>query len=137
MGETAKIATPVGQKEFDGTTGKIAAAVGSKAARRATTIFEQEIFQSMLTRERWRAERSRKPFVLMLLGAHHENRLNEKVLLRALSVVGARTRQTDLVGWYKQGSVVGVIFTELGGDEKGPIVQALSTKFRTTLYEKL
>jgi lipopolysaccharide/colanic/teichoic acid biosynthesis glycosyltransferase len=137
MGEAAKIVSPVAQNDLDGFSGKLSSKVGAQASRQ-TMIFEQPIFQSMLTRERRRAERSRKPFVLMLLDAHRENRLAEKILLQALAVVGAGTRQTDLVGWYKQGTVVGVIFTELGNDEStAPIVEALSTKVRATLHENL
>jgi lipopolysaccharide/colanic/teichoic acid biosynthesis glycosyltransferase len=136
MAETAKIVPPAAHNDLDGFAGKLSSKIGTQSARR-TTVFDQDIFQSMLTRERWRAERSRKPFVLMLLDAHREDRLAEKVLLQALAVVGSRTRQTDLVGWYKQSSVVGIIFTELGGDERTPIVEALSSKIRTTLNENL
>jgi lipopolysaccharide/colanic/teichoic acid biosynthesis glycosyltransferase len=136
MGEAAKIVTPATQNDLDGFAGKVSSKVGTQTARRAT-VYGQEIFQSMLTRERWRAERSRKPFVLMLLDAHQEQRVAEKLLLQALTAVGSQTRQTDLVGWYKQSAVVGIIFTELGGDERAPIVEALNTKIRGTLHENL
>ena len=66
MGEAAKIINSAAQNDLDGFAGKHSSTIGGKAARQST-VFEQEIFQSMLTRERWRAERSRKPFVLMLL----------------------------------------------------------------------
>ena len=67
----------------------------------------------MLTLERRRAERSRKPFVLMLLDANLENGTAEEILRQAVDIVVASKRETDLVGWYKQGAILGVIFTEV------------------------
>jgi lipopolysaccharide/colanic/teichoic acid biosynthesis glycosyltransferase len=100
-------------------------------------LFTEEVFQAMLTRERRRAERSRKPFVLMLLSAHQENGLAEKILGRALNAIGAAARQTDVVGWYKQGVIIGVIFTELGTDEIAGIAEALKAKIRSCVGESI
>jgi len=50
------------------TTRKAASAVGSLMESREE-VLQEESFRSMLTLERRRAERSRKPFVLMLLDA--------------------------------------------------------------------
>ena len=113
------------------------ASIRAEGSRRASTVFQESVFQSMLARERWRAERSRKPFVLMLLDAHRENGLAEKVLHQALEALEASTRQTDMIGWYQQDAIVGAIFTELGDEEKGLIVEALSTKIRARLRESL
>ncbi len=82
----------------------------------------------MLTLERRRAERSRKPFVLMLLDAHRENGSAAKILQQALEAVASSTRETDMIGWYQQNAIVGVIFTELGSDEKKVIIETLSAK---------
>jgi lipopolysaccharide/colanic/teichoic acid biosynthesis glycosyltransferase len=111
-------------------------AIRTGAARRPK-VFEEDVFQLMLTQERRRAERSRKPFVLMLLDAHRENGLAVEVLQQALIVVGQSTRQTDMIGWYQQGAVVGIIFTELGSEETGLILETLSTKFSSRLREGL
>ena len=51
-----------------------------------------------------------------------------------LSAIMQSTRDTDLKGWYKEGSVVGVIFTEVGDGEDKAIVQSLSTKLTDSLY---
>ena len=100
-------------------------------------LFAEDVFQAMLTRERRRAERSRKPFVLMLLSAHEENGLAEKILRQALTAIGAAARQTDVVGWYKQSVIVGIIFTELGTDDIGGIAGALKAKIRSCVAESI
>jgi len=59
------------------------------------------------------------------------------VLSSLLSAITQSTRDTDLKGWYKAGSVIGVIFTEVGGAEDNSIVQALSSKLTDSLYAAL
>jgi lipopolysaccharide/colanic/teichoic acid biosynthesis glycosyltransferase len=99
-------------------------------------ILSRELFARMLFVERKRTERSGRSFVLMLLestrllkpeGDHHAL---EEVLL-ALS---HSTRDTDTKGWYKEGSTIGVIFTELGADTDGrSVANALLTKVTKAL----
>lgn len=73
-------------------------------------------FLNMLCLERKRTERSGRPFVLMLLASARLLRIAprsgafEKVAL-ALS---RSIRGTDVKGWYREGSTIGVIFTEMG-----------------------
>src|SRR5437016_3374293 len=83
------------------TTRKAASAVGSLMESREEVLLEQS-FRSMLTLERRRAERSRKPFVLMLLDASLSPDAGTADLLmsRVTSVLLKSTRETDLVGWY-------------------------------------
>jgi exopolysaccharide biosynthesis polyprenyl glycosylphosphotransferase len=47
------------------------------------------------------------------------------------------TRQTDIKGWYKQGTVIGVIFTEVGPANDKSAVEALSNKITISLRDKL
>jgi lipopolysaccharide/colanic/teichoic acid biosynthesis glycosyltransferase len=99
------------------------------------TVLAEHAFQSVLTHERRRSERSRRPFVLMLL--HQEDDPGDAVLHQALSMVTHSTRETDVVGWYKDGSILGVIFTEVGGDQRSLIIEALRTKMTRALKEGL
>src|SRR5215813_12770639 len=79
----------------------------------SNTILPQDVFLSMLTIERRRAERSRKPFVLMLLDTYLANGSGTGILRQAIEVLAHSKRETDLMGWYTTGSIVGVIFSEL------------------------
>jgi hypothetical protein len=95
------------------------------------------VFESMLNLERQRAERSRKPFVLMLLDAHLENGAAAPILRQAVDVILATKRETDLVGWYKEDAIVGVIFTEVNLNLKQSIPETLHSKIETAIVKHL
>ncbi|MGO9642771.1 MAG: sugar transferase [Candidatus Acidiferrales bacterium] len=100
-------------------------------------ILSEDRFHSMLTLERRRAERSRKLFVLVLLDAYQENGSSARTLNEAVTGIANVMRETDLIGWYRQDVMAGVIFTEVGDENKGAVLETLRTKIRTTLVETL
>src|ERR1700693_2134342 len=100
-------------------------------------VLAENLFHSMLTLERRRAERSRKPFVLMLLDANLENGAAEQILRQAVEIVVASKRETDLVGWYKQGAILGIIFTEVNLEGETPITEILRAKIETAFAKHL
>ena len=120
------------------TTRRAASAVGSLMDGRDEVLLE-ESFRSMLTLERRRAERSRKPFVLMLLDASAfiEEKTSERFLSRISSVLLKSTRETDLIGWYEKGVVLGVIFTEVSCEGETPITEILRSKVVDALEGEL
>jgi len=120
------------------TTRRAASAVGSLMDGRDEVLLE-ESFRSMLTLERRRAERSRKPFVLMLLDASAfiEEKSSERFLSRISSVLLKSTRETDLIGWYEKGVVLGVIFTEVSCEGETPITEILRSKVVDALEGEL
>jgi lipopolysaccharide/colanic/teichoic acid biosynthesis glycosyltransferase len=101
-------------------------------------LLPQNLFIKMLCLERKRTERSGRRFVLMLLDPGSLLKSdNPRIVATLLTVVSQSTRDTDLVGWYEDGAVIGVIFTEIGGGEAKSIVQSLATKFTNSLYGAL
>jgi lipopolysaccharide/colanic/teichoic acid biosynthesis glycosyltransferase len=108
-----------------------------QTAARAEPALPEEVFHSLLTLERKRAERSRKQFVLMLMDAHLENGSAAAILKEAVDIVIVSKRETDLIGWYRQGAILGVIFTEVSEGADRPITEILRTKFETTLAERM
>jgi lipopolysaccharide/colanic/teichoic acid biosynthesis glycosyltransferase len=110
----------------------------SSTVRRVAT-FQEEAFHDMLLLERRRAERSRKPFVLMLLdaAAFLESGTAESVLASVTSVILKSTRETDLVGWYQDGIILGVIFTEVSLECGSPITEILRSKVVSALQTEL
>jgi lipopolysaccharide/colanic/teichoic acid biosynthesis glycosyltransferase len=100
-------------------------------------VLVESVFHSMLTLERRRAERSRKPFVLMLLDAHLENGAAEQILRQATTIVVESKRETDLVGWYKQDAILGIIFAEVSMDGDLPITETLRTKMEAAFAKHL
>jgi lipopolysaccharide/colanic/teichoic acid biosynthesis glycosyltransferase len=100
-------------------------------------VLVENVFHSMLTLERRRAERSRKPFVLMLLDANLENGTAEQILREAVDIVVASKRETDLVGWYKNGAILGIIFTEVNLQGEIPITETLRAKVETAFVKHM
>jgi lipopolysaccharide/colanic/teichoic acid biosynthesis glycosyltransferase len=98
-----------------------------------------EMFQRVLSLERKRSERSGRPFVLLLLdsGTLLKQCQNAVTLPKLLNAVSRSTRDTDITGWYKDGSTIGVIFTELGDSERKEVVRTLSGKVMNALYDLL
>ncbi|MGA8151658.1 MAG: sugar transferase [Terriglobales bacterium] len=93
----------------------------------------------MISRERKRSERSRKPFVLMLLdmGDRPPSEKNGKALEKIISALSVTTRETDVTGWYTNDSSVGVMFTEIGFDDRAATLSTMITRVSDTLRSNL
>jgi lipopolysaccharide/colanic/teichoic acid biosynthesis glycosyltransferase len=100
-------------------------------------VLEESVFHSMLTLERRRAERSHKPFVLMLLDANLETGPAEEILMQAVDIVVTSKRETDLIGWYKDGAILGIIFAEVSIAGESPITETLRTKVETLFVKHM
>jgi aspartate kinase len=90
-------------------------------------ILDEETFRSMIAYERKRTERSRKPVLLMLveIGDGLSGVAGGEELENILSALSSATRETDITGWYRGQSVVGVMFTETGLDEPGAMMATM------------
>ena len=102
-------------------------------------LMNERAFHRMIALERKRTERSRKPFLLMLLdmGAHLPGNGNGKALEKILAALAITTRETDVTGWYRTESVVGVMFTELGADDPTSTLTTMMTRVNGTLCSNL
>lgn len=102
-------------------------------------VLPEESFLKALALERKRAERSKTPFLLMLLETGETSRSSSKpgALDRVITALLPTTRETDVVGWYQNASVVGVIFTGLSPDEKTATLSTLLNKVNTVLRSEL
>src|SRR5262249_52150681 len=72
-------------------------------------LLSQPLFRDALARERRRADRFEHAFVLILISLHRaSSQSRSEHLLEALS----QTKfDADILGWYEQGSVIGLIRT--------------------------
>ena len=100
-------------------------------------VHSEAVFRDLLIRERRRTERSRNPFVLVLLDAHRENGTARTILLEAVAVLAPGIRDTDTLGWYRDCAILGAVFTELGGRDIDGIKETLRSKIQGWLQEKL
>ncbi len=105
----------------------------------AREILKEETFRRTIAVERKRTERSREPFLLMLLepGNRQVSEKNGKALESMLSVLVLSIRETDVIGWYKDRAVVGVIFTGLASNDKNSILSVILSRVSNTLRDKL
>jgi lipopolysaccharide/colanic/teichoic acid biosynthesis glycosyltransferase len=113
---------------------------GFPTVSRADRILtSEEAFHGVISLERKRTERSQRPFLLMLVdvdgilsgtGSAHK-------LDKVLSALSLSIRETDVNGWYKQGSVIGILFTEIGMDPEKSVVGAIRARMNGALYNAL
>ncbi|VAX27771.1 Undecaprenyl-phosphate galactosephosphotransferase [hydrothermal vent metagenome] len=90
-------------------------------------LYLEDYFKEILYLERKRTERSKKPFLLMLLDFTKIDDFAEKIGIMegAAGVLRSLTREIDLKGWYEYNSVMGVIFTEINGNDKDSLRQKM------------
>ena len=93
-------------------------------------------FHHLLRIERKRASRSKKPFLLALLdistleSEKHYGYTIEKIKEVLLSC----TRETDILGWYENDRIMGVIFTEMARVDK-TMIENIFRKIRMKIDE--
>ena len=80
----------------------------------ASDLCDETYFNNVLRLEKKRVERSGKSFLLMLINIESLG-LNGAINIPAkiAFVLASSTREIDIKGWYRSGSVIGVVFTEL------------------------
>jgi lipopolysaccharide/colanic/teichoic acid biosynthesis glycosyltransferase len=89
--------------------------------------------------ERARTERSKTPFALMLLEAmsHDGPERNGSPLDSVLAALLSSSRATDIIGWYKERSIVGAMYTGLVGNDKNSALCTILDRVIATLRREL
>jgi hypothetical protein len=62
---------------------------------------------------------------------------SEKALSEMVSALSSSTRETDLAGWYREGAILGVIFTEIREGNCKPLEGLAPAKVVAALRSKL
>jgi len=103
------------------------------------TLDPESLFKRLLSLERKRSERSRKQFALMLVdtGKLLQAEDNTKVLKEIVGVLFSTTRETDVRGWYRNDSVIGVILTEIAASDIDASLNSIFSKVTTALRKNL
>jgi lipopolysaccharide/colanic/teichoic acid biosynthesis glycosyltransferase len=105
----------------------------------ACEVLSEENFKRMIAIERKRTERSKEPFLLMLLEANHHqgSEKNGRVLDSVASALLPSTRETDVIGWYKDRTAVGVMYTGLPVKDKNSFLSIILNRVSATLRDEL
>jgi lipopolysaccharide/colanic/teichoic acid biosynthesis glycosyltransferase len=102
-------------------------------------VLNEDTFNRMIAIERKRTERTKQPFLLMLLktgrpeGSAKEGGSLDSMVSGLLSSI----RETDVIGWYKDRTTVGVIYTGLVVNNKNSVLSMILSRVSTVLGDKL
>jgi lipopolysaccharide/colanic/teichoic acid biosynthesis glycosyltransferase len=103
-----------------------------------TAVLEEETFSHLLVRERKRSDRSNRPFILLSLTTKAGLDLQASPVGKAVvEALTAATRETDIVGWLTQPTVVGVIFPEIGIAEPARAVATMRARVHREIERRL
>jgi lipopolysaccharide/colanic/teichoic acid biosynthesis glycosyltransferase len=102
-------------------------------------VLGEETFKRMIAVERKRTERSREPFLLMLIeaGRPHGADRNAKPLDKIVFAMLSSTRETDVVGWYRGRTTVGVMFTGLAVQDRSIVLSTILGRVSAALRDEL
>jgi lipopolysaccharide/colanic/teichoic acid biosynthesis glycosyltransferase len=121
-----------------GGNGVTLSALSEVSSSEERVVLTPEAFRRMIALERKRSERSRKPFVLLLLDmGDRPSDKNGKILAKISSMLSVSTRDTDVTGWYAQDCVLGVMFTELAAEDSASIPGTIIARVTDTLRSNL
>lgn len=100
---------------------------------------DETTFRQMIAVERKRTERSKAPFLLMLLEADPDavSKQETATLDFVTGALLSSSRDTDLIGWYKDRLILGAIFTGLTVTDRRSILDAFLAKINNTLRDEL
>ncbi|MDO5575919.1 MAG: sugar transferase [Fibrobacter sp.] len=104
----------------------------------------EESFRTLVSVERKRTERSKKPFMVMLLDVSFiedgmaKNELDNSTALNALNCIlqsiYAVTRDIDIKGWHERGRTIGILFTEISANSKNKILKKVKNSLIQNIF---
>ncbi|HEY1987244.1 MAG TPA: sugar transferase [Terracidiphilus sp.] len=101
-------------------------------------VLSEKPFKGAIAIERKRTERSGEPFLLMLCGVTGEGQEGDVWLRdKIVSVLLAASRETDVVGWYTDRDMVGVLFTSFVDNDRKLILNTILNRFSSLLEAEL
>ena len=117
--------------------GRRAAPEAAEGRRTRSHVIHADVFKEVVIRERKRADRSNRPFALLLVSPRggEEGRTFSQ-WRPAIDAVTAAKRETDLLGWFEQHSAVGVVLTEIETFDPS-VAREIAARVRRELGKRL
>jgi hypothetical protein len=109
---------------------------------RLDTTYNEETFRYFLSLEEKRADRSSRPLLLMLVELKKEDagmrvRFEPRIAGELFAVLRACLRETDFVGWYRDGHVAGAVLTHIEDTTEADISAQISQRVGEALRGSL
>lgn len=103
--------------------------------------YNEDAFRYLLTIERKRFERSRRPFVLVLVDLEERSGqtdgMDAALSTKVFDGLGHALRETDLIGWYHEGRTIGAVLTHLGDARVADVSRQMAERVARTLRDDL
>jgi hypothetical protein len=99
--------------------------------------YNEEAFQYFLEIERKRSELSNRPFLLMLVDFKKHPRIDSVMADKLFSVLSSCLRETDFLGWYREGRVAGAVLTQHGEPSRDDLSDGVHQRIGEALREAL
>ena len=103
--------------------------------------YNEEAFRFLLNLERNRFKDSSRPFVLVLVDLEQQSglphRFDSALGAKVFASLGRSLRDTDVIGWYREGRVVGALLTHLGDAPIADVSRQMAERVAQTLRDEL
>jgi hypothetical protein len=100
-------------------------------------VYNEEAFKYFLQVEQRRADRSSRSFLLMLVDFRDPHcdrpRMESAVARKVFAALAECLRETDFVGWYREGEVAGAVLTQAVGLNPGVSPDQVGARVRNLL----
>ena len=90
-------------------------------------LYVQSYFRTMLNFEIRRTERSKNPFLLVLVSMNESiiSGVDRLTLEKFRETMDSVTRETDIKGWYRDQKTIGIIYTDVSDQNRDLILKKL------------
>ncbi len=107
--------------------------------KRESSLLNDSEFRRMLAIERKRSERTDAPFLLMLAECGDSGIQDaDPAILEAIgNTLLQHSRDTDIIGWYQEGVILGALFTGLEANQRNSVLGTVAGRMRMLLESNL
>jgi lipopolysaccharide/colanic/teichoic acid biosynthesis glycosyltransferase len=105
--------------------------------RRLQHVIDEHAFKSFAIKERRRADRSNQPYVMLLVSANAgAGDISSSTWCSVIDALTAARRASDILGWFQEGAVIGMILTEIQAFD-APAARQIETRVWRELAHRL
>lgn len=105
------------------------------------SIYSEEAFRFLLNSESKRSKRSGHSYQVLLISQINEQgvvvRIESGIANTVILALSRSLRETDYIGWYRQGYAVGGVLTVVGRESAAEVSDRLQARLRDTLRSEL